>query len=372
MKTDPLLNKAARLAKKRDYEGALKLLRAEEDRYYGSFKYYYLCGVVNLHAGIFLEAKHNFDSAKKIKMKDPSTLLGLAVLYLRGLGSRGTNTSQAVDYYLDVLEFDPKNKIAKNALTVIRKYSASEDFSDWLTAEKLSKLYPPIPFPAIDPKILVYGGLGLCAILILVSGLFFKVIPDIKRKNARASMELALTSQERASAVETGGSYMYILTRTQATDLYDRALSLFTSYRDEAAKINLNRILESNASQGIKNKSRLIMTYMEVPGFDSFKRSDNSSFSDVKSEPVLYRDVHIIWRGMATNVEITDEYTRFDFLVGYDTRTTLEGIITVIFNFPVSINPERPLEVLGRIVLLSTTEIQLAGLAIHQSGRLEN
>jgi hypothetical protein len=76
---------------------------------------------------------------------------------------------------------------------------------------------------------------------------------------------------------------------------------------------------------------------------------------------------------MATNVEVTDEGTTFDFLVGYDTRKTLEGIVHVIFSAPVAINTERPLEVLGRITPdASYSDIRLEGVAIHQSGRLEN
>jgi len=172
--------------------------------------------------------------------------------------------------------------------------------------------------------------------------------------------------------VETGGSYRYILTRDQALGLYDRALSLFTSYRDETAKISLNRILESNASEGLKNRARLLISNMDVPGFDTFKRSDNVSFADVMKEPAVYRDVYVIWRGMATNVEVTDADTRFDFLVGYDTRRTLEGIVPVVFDRPLSVNSERPLEILGKIVLTGASlDIALKGEAIHQSGRLE-
>jgi hypothetical protein len=112
---------------------------------------------------------------------------------------------------------------------------------------------------------------------------------------------------------------------------------------------------------------------MDVPGFDTFNRRDNPSYSDVKDELIVYRDVHVIWRGMATNVEVTDEYTRFDLLVGFDTRVRLEGIVPVIFFQPVAINTERPLEVLGRIVLTSTySDFSLVGVSIHQSGRLDN
>jgi len=364
MKADPILNKAAILAKKRDYEGALKTLKDEEDRFYGSFKYYYLYGVICLYAGNYAEAHENFNLARKIKIKEPSLMLGFAVLYLKRM-----NTVQAVNYYLEVQEMDPKNRIAKKALTVIRKNSEGEALSDWMT-ENLVKLFPSVPSPAIEIKTILNITLILAAVLILVFGIFARVSFP---RSSRPTSEFILSVEERRDPVQVDGFYMYILTRDQAITLYDRALSLFTSYRDEAAKINLNRIIESNASEGLKNRARLLMNNMETPGFDTFKRGDNPSYSDVKNEPAIYRNVHVIWRGMATNVELTDEFTRFDFLVGYDTRRTLEGIIPVTFFSPVSINTERPLEVLGKITITpSYSDIRLEGVAIHQSGRLEN
>jgi len=368
MKLDPLLSKAARLAKKRDYEGALKILQDEEDRYSGSFKYYYLYAVICLHSGGFVDAIDNFRFAERIKLKDPSTMLGLAVYHLKHL-----NTVKAVDYYLDVLETDPKNKTAKNALAIIRKHSDAEALSDWITPEKLAKLYPPIPSPSVNPKTI----LTVTAVLAVAFIVVFGITSGIKahQRNQRQTADLILSSQERNAPIEAGGLYMYILSRDQAVSLYETALSLFTSYRDEAAKKNINKILASNASEALKNRARQMLEYTEVPGFDNFKKQDNPSFSDVENEPVLYRDVHVIWRGMATNVNVTDEGTSFVFLVGYDTRTTLEGTISVVFNKPVAINSERPLEVLGKIALSGASgasfNIRLEGVAVHQSGRLE-
>jgi tetratricopeptide (TPR) repeat protein len=371
MKLDPLLSKAAGLAKRHKYEEALKILKDEENRYNGLFKYYFLCAVICLHSGGFVEAHEYFHLARQEKMKDPGTLLGLALCCLREM-----KTARALDYYLDVQEADPKNKIAKRALAAIRKNSDPEALSEWMTPQRLEKLYPPIPGPLISPKIAISAVLILAAAFVLVSGILIgvKALPNpFKAVNERQTLEYTLTKQERSEPVEAGGSYRYILTRDQATGLYDRALSLFTEYRDEEAKINLNRLLESNASEGLKNKSQLLLSIIEteVPGFDTFKRNFNPSLSDARNEPVVYRDVHVIWRGMATNVDVTDEHTSFDFLVGYDTRRTLEGIVQVIFDGPVSINSERPLEVLGKIKLASNQDIFLEGVAIHQSGRLE-
>jgi len=371
MKSDPLLENAALLAKRKDYEGAFKVLKDEEERYNGSFQYNYLFGLICLHSGSYVEAHEYLQYAWRIKPKDINTMLALAVLNIWR-----RNTAKAIDYYLDVLEIQKNNKIANNALKIVRKNSSPEELSGWMTPDRLSRLFPPIPVPIVNKRSITIALFSVAAIIIITLGILLltKTIPNpFKSHNARHSEEYVLSNLERKDPVEVGGLYKYILTSAQAVSLYERSLSLFTSYRDEAAKISLNRLLESNASDTLKNKARFLKENTEVPGFDNFKRDDNPLYTDVKSEPAVYQDVHVIWRGMATNVELTEEKTTFDFLVGYDTRKTLEGIVPVSFDKPVAINTERPLEVLGKInVTSSYTDITLEGVAIHQSGRLEN
>ncbi|MDR0583064.1 MAG: tetratricopeptide repeat protein [Treponema sp.] len=373
MKTDPILHKAARLAKSGNYEEAIRTLESEVNRYYGSFRYYYLLGACCLHAGDFGGALTYFRLASKVKIRDPLALLGLAALYLR----RG-ETDRAVDFYLEVQDIDRKNKTAKKALNVIRKHAGAESFSAWLESGRLSSLFPPIPSPGFSARILIIPALVLTAVLLIVCGALirFRLLPNPfnPRGNRSGVAEFTLNREERNAPVEIGGSYRYILTRDQVLACYDKALALFTEYRDDAAKVNLNRILESNASDSLKNRARILLTFTEAPGFDNFRRSDNVSYSDIIADPALYRDVHVVWRGMATNVETNGNSTTFDFLVGYDTRKTLEGIVPVVFDRALSLSPERPLEVLGRVSFLSSQgeAIRLEGVAIYQSGRLEN
>jgi len=369
MKFDSFLNKVTIQAKKRDYEGALKALKDEEEKYYGSFKYYYLYGLISLYSGNYAEAHENFNLARKIKLNDPDLMLCFAVLYLKRM-----DTVQAVHYYLEVQELDHKNKIAKKALEIIRKYSAGETLSDWMT-ENLSKLFPPIPAPSVTPKTILNIALITALVIIVVFGILItvNVLPNPFKGKQRPTADFILSNQERRESVQVEGYYRYILTREQAVNLYDKALSLFTAYRDEEAKKSINRILESNASEGIKSRARLLMENMEVPGFDNFKKGDNPTLADVKSESAIYRNVYVIWKGMATNVAVTDKGTTFDLLVGYDTRKILEGIVPVVFTSPVAVNTERPLEVLGKITLDSlNSDIILEGVAIHQSAKLEN
>jgi hypothetical protein len=369
MKTDPILHKAARLARSGNYSGAIRILESEENRYHGSFRYYYLFGACCLRGGDFGGALNYFRLAREVKFRDPLVLLGLAALYLR----RG-EADKAVDFYLEVQEQDPNNTTAKKALKAIRKHAGAERLSAWLESGKLSSLYPPIPSPGFSVRAVLVPLAALIAALLLAYGVLvtFRVLPGpFHSRGSRGGIaELTLTREERSAPVQVGGSYRYILTRNQALDAYDRGLSLFTAYRDDAAKISLNRILESNASEGLKNRARILLSYTEVPGFDSFRQGDNVPYSEVIRDPVLYRNVHVIWRGMATNVAVEENAAAFDFLVGYDTRKTLEGIVPVVFDRALALDSERPLEVLGRVVPVSSG-IRLEGVAIHQPGRLE-
>jgi tetratricopeptide (TPR) repeat protein len=377
MNRDPVLYKATRLARSGKYADAIRTLEPEVNRYYGSFRYYYLLGVCCLQSGDFGGALTWFRLAREVKPRKPLGLLGLATLYLR----RG-ETDKAVDLYLEAQEQDPKNRIARKALRVIRTHAGGERFAAWLESGKLHTLYPPVPSAGFSLRAIAVPALAIAAALVIAAVVLvrLRVLPDpFARRGSRSGIPgglsaLSLSVEERAEPVETGGSYRYILTGNEALNAYDRALSLFTAYRDEAAKISLNRILESNASGGLKNRARLLISFMEVPGFDSFRREDNVPYSEVLKDPALYRDTHVIWRGMATNVSVAENASTFDFLVGYDTRTSLEGIVPVAFDRALAINPDRPLEVLGRIRPVNGArgeDIRLEGVAIHQPGNLE-
>ncbi|MDR3174267.1 MAG: tetratricopeptide repeat protein [Treponema sp.] len=368
MKLDPILTKAIRLARRGSYDAAIRTLEPEVNRYHDSFKYYYILGVSCLRVGDFQGALTYFKLAREVRIRDPNALLGMAVLHLR----RG-ETDRAVDYYLEVQELDGGNSIARRALSIIRRYAGQNRIADWLESGELRRLYPPLPPIPPDPRRLLLGGLavlGLAGILFIVLLRLHVIVLPGSRGPRQLLAGTALEQADREGPVETGGVYRYILTRNQVLEYYERGLSLFTEYRDEAARLCFNRLIESNASGGIKGKARLVMSSMEVPGFDTFKRQDNYTIHEVIKDPALYRDCHVIWQGMATNVETSSAGTSFDFLVGYDTRQSLEGIMRVEFDRALLINPEKPLEVLGRIVLVSTDrgeEIRLQGIAVHQS-----
>ena len=367
MLTDPILKKALILTRRGKYDDAIKLLEAEVFRYRDSYSYHHVLGISCLYGGDINGAFTYFNRAKKIKIRESPidrplivpTLLGLAVHFLNR-----SETDHALDIYLEVQDIEPDNKTVKKALNVIRKYGGTEEFNAWLVRGKLTSLYPPIPWAGISIKplpILISAIVFAAVIVVFIS---IRQFPVFQRKGMDDSV---LNKTELENPVELGGVFRYIFTVDEVVSIYNKARRLFNTHHDEAAKKELNRILESNASSAVKNKARLLIGYMETPGFDTLK--DKFTYADVVSDPLLYRDCYVLWRGSAANVRNSPNMVSFDFLVGYDTRTVMEGAVSVELDFPAEINTSETLEVLGRVIPLASDKFKLVGTGIHQIQR---
>jgi len=375
MKLDAILSKASRLIRSGKYVAARRTLEPEVNRYHGSYRYYYLLGNTCLRAGDFGDALTYFRLAHEANSRDPLAVLGLAALYLR----RG-DTSRALEFYLEVLELKPNNRIAKNALKIIRRNAGTEKFTAWLESGKLPSVFPPVAFPGFTSKekLCAFAVLFAAAILTFSIMVHLKYLPNPfnPRGDRQGITGVSLTREERLEPIQTGGSYRYEFAgRVQAVETYEKALALFSAYRDEAARVNLNRILESNAAESLKNRARVIISFMETPTFDTFKRADNAEFQDVEKEPALYQGVHVIWQGRPANLSMSDRETTFDLLIDYDPDkniNVIKGMPVVTFNRAIPLDQGKQLEVLGRIIGIdSGGRIYLEGIAIHQSGKLE-
>ncbi|MDR2516030.1 MAG: tetratricopeptide repeat protein [Spirochaetaceae bacterium] len=367
MKNDPVIAKSLRLLSRKKYTAAIRLLESEAVRYHDSFRYYYILAVACLFSGDYGGAFTYFISARKLKKRDSRVLLGLAALYLR----RG-DTVQAVEIYLQVQEAESGNRTAKKALDLIRHSGNSADMNAWIESGKIKKLFPPLPKAPFSLAAALLPVLGALCILAAAAGilLYTGAVPGLKNRQARTGYaETLLLPEERAAPLQPDGTYRYILTRNEAVSAYEKARAFFNCRKDEEAKVEINRIIESNASPDLKNKARLLLSYTETPDFTSLH--DSFDYRTVMRDPVLYRDCYVIWEGMAANYTAEDNAAVFDLLVGYDTKKVLQGIVPVRFEHAVdNINTTHPLRVLGRVVPASTDtgiNIRLEGMAVHQA-----
>lgn len=352
---------AWRFMRRRKFATAIKLLEARQDVYEDNFEYYVILGVACLYVGDIGSSSSYFQLARKIKLTDTRLLLGQAAIFLR----RG-DTDRALQYYMEVKENEPANKIALNAIEFIRTRGDYDTICRWVDTGRIEQFYPPL---GINPeKVAAITAPCICFILGIALVLAFFPRKNYYRGERLDLTELSLTADEKSNAQEkdlSGQTYGYILSDKQISKAYLDAMDYFQSHRDNAAQVEINRLLNSNASLSIKKKAQVLMNYLEEPTFDTL--TDNPSYKAVEAEPALYLDAWVSWGGKITNAVVYEDCSySCQLLVGYESGEVVEGIVTVRFASEPNITPDQPVKILGKIST-QDSKIYLQGRAIYQS-----
>jgi len=354
-----VIDKAKKLLRKRQYSSVVKLLEPLLFDFRESFTYFYTLGLACLYLGDVGGAETYFKKARQIKINDVNLLLAQACLFLR----KGS-VDRALEYCLDALELESGNRYAVRFLSLIKKKGDKERMIQWAHDGRIKKFYPPLGLhPSVVPCIITF-------ILLLGAVLFFVVnsasILGLNGNRADVS-SLYLTLDERSDPLEkdlSSSVYAYILTKSQVEESYAKAQKEFQKYNDNGAQIEINRILNSNASVAVKTKARLLMTYLKEPVFDSM--SSSLSYAEAVAEPVLYVDCWVKWSGRVSNITITDTVTKCNLLIGYEDMKNIEGIVPLEMPSSIILDPERPVTVLAKISL-NSGKIALKAKSVYQS-----
>jgi len=356
-----VLTVAWKYLKRRNFATAIKLLEDREDVYEDNFEYYLMLGIACLYVGDIGSSVTYFTAARRIKINDSRLLLGQAAIFLR----RG-DTDRALQYYMEIQEIEPDNKIAANAMEFIRTRGDYDTICRWVDTGRIEQFYPPL---GVNPQKVVAIVVPVLACIVgCVIALCIIPKPHYTYGDRSEIAELQLSTDEKTNPQEkdmSTSAYSYVLTAKQITDGYNAAVRYYYSKRDNAAQIEINKILNSNANFSIKQKSQILMTYLEAPTFDTLV--DNPAYSEVEEDSSLYLDCWVAWGGKIANAVLNPDGTySCQLLVGYDSGSQIDGIVTVKFTASPNIQPDQPVRILGQIKS-EDQKIYLQGKAIYQS-----
>ena len=367
------LERAHSLLQRRKFSQAITILESgnNPEIYRESFDYFLTAGIACLYLGDTGSAGAYFQRARHIRMTDPTLLSAQAVLFLR----RG-DTDRAISYYVDVLDYDPDNKIALSAMEFIRTHGSYDEVCRAVDTGEIEKFYPPLGMNPDTVKRIALSALAGVVLALFIfnfgklSGLGRGVRLPVSGQRADLS-DLFLSVEEIGNARKTdlsGGVYKYILTDSQIKKSYDMAMTHFQDYRENAAQVEINRLLNSNASDAIKTKAKMISSYFTETTFDSLADyGDNIEYAQVAKDPDLYLGCTVAWSGRVSNAETEGGSYRCDLLVGYENMDRVDGFVPLFFAeapYP-AIDGERPVKVLGRIQV-ENGKILLNGRAVYQ------
>lgn len=389
-----VLERAHTLLQRRKFSHVISLLESgvNPELYRESFDYFVTAGTACLYLGDTGSAGAYFQRARHIRMTDPTLLNAQAVLFLR----RG-DTDRAISYYLDVLEYDPDNKIALSAMEFIRTHGTDEEVFRAVDSGEIERFYPPL---GVNPDVVrritfsVFAGVVL-ALLIFNVPRFSRFVQNLRlsASSERADLsELYLSVEEIGNAHKKDsaeGSFKYTLTDTQIKKSFDMAMTYFQEFRDNAALVEINRLLNSNASDSIKAKTLMMLSKVEekeedeAPTFASLSEyNDNIEYAMVDENPELYVGCVVSWSGTISGASVVTEGKsyRCDLFVsaggGADGSTPRIGVVPLFFAvapYP-AIDTKRPVTVLAKIKSDTSGDggIMLEGMAVYQPIKRNN
>ena len=346
------LEKAHSLLLRRKFSQAISLLESGKNPkiYKESFSYYMTAGLACLYLGDTGSASAYFQYARHIRTTDPTLLNAQAVLFLR----RG-DTERAINYYLDVLDYDPHNKTASAAMEFLKDHGSYEEICKIVDNGKIEKFYPPLgvnPDSVKRVAFSVFAGVIL-AVVLFNAGKFGDFSRRLKFSNSNADLsEFFLSVDEKKNPQQTdmsGSVYRYVLNDKQILKSYENAVNYYGDHRENAAQVEINRLLNSNASEAIKQNAKVVESYFQEPTFDSLL--DNYDYASVAKDPALYIGCWVSWGGRISNAVTEGKSFRCVMLVGYESMERIDGFVPLIFDdapYP-AIDGERPVRVLAKI-----------------------
>jgi tetratricopeptide (TPR) repeat protein len=338
------LDRAEKLFRAGRYSELIDLLEPQVPVYRESHRFYYILGSSCLRTGDPGGGMTYLKRAEQLSPSDRDTMLALAALAVR----RG-ETQKAIEYYLRVLEERPGDRRARSCLAILRKEGSPEGIARLIETGRIERLYPdgrPLPRFVIPLAVVVAAALALY----FAWPLGERAIEILSRSRATRP-EVAAVSLDRAetaSPVVTGGSFRYVLTEKQAIEAFEKAKDRFQAYRDNAAIVEINRLLNSNASEGLKAKAKSLRAFVGKPDFRTVR--DAPLYAEAKRESWLYDGCSVVWKGMAANLRAgpVSGSTNFDFLVGYEDKKRLEGMVPARIQ-DAEVPVDRALEILAVI-----------------------
>nr|WP_267506870.1 hypothetical protein [Borreliella bavariensis] len=353
MKPNKIINKAIYHYNSKKYSQAIKLLEKEIFFYKNYYLYHYVLGMSYLRIGNLGNAQTYLKKAYTLNPGESNIKQAIAIL----LVSQGKE-EKAIQIWLKMIEENQEVDRSELSLEIIRKNPV--EGSVFLKNNNLyEKLFPTIK--AIPDKNLTkliitiaIGGIVFISIL-LIYFIFYeqKITTSINRKaeikkklnNIAAYIDdIKINNKEKIKNEE--GQFILILTSDEIKNSFEKIKIYLKTGKDNFARVEINKILNSNASESIKLKAKNLASFISRPDFIGFNEYLN--LQDIKKDPSIYANVYVKWEGVVNNVEKKDNIIQFDFYVGYN-KNVLSGIITTKTTFDIDIGFKDNVEILGQI-----------------------
>jgi hypothetical protein len=348
------LGTARALFRARKFPEVIRVLEPEVFRYRENFDYFHLLGFACLHAGDLGGAFSYISRAHQLRDDDISVKLGLAAIHFR----RAENDN-ALKRWLEVIEAEPSNRIARKGLDLLRRGLTPDSLQEIIDSGRLRQLFPPLPARlrgltvlAVVLGVLAVGAAGYLAVRTIQP-----------RATERPGVAVIDIPPDLGSLTDAGTEFKFVMSENDVRNEFRKAKNQLLAWRDNLAAVAINRILLSNAAAPVKERARMLKGFITPASFDTLR--DGFSYAAVAAQPSLYDGCSVRWKGKIANLQVGKSVIAFDLLVGYDQEKELQGIVPVTLPFATDLDNGIALEVLGQVAAAGST-LSLTGVSVHR------
>ncbi|NLV67133.1 MAG: hypothetical protein GXY14_05600 [Spirochaetes bacterium] len=337
-----ILKEAYRSFKRKQYANASVILEKSIQSFPDNPYPVFLLAVTKLYSADLAGAN---TAMEKLQRVNPSYIPFLQLRAFMGLKS-ATGREQAIAFYLDAIEKAPRDKI------LLKGLRQCEDLNNFASFQKNSRITDLVevkgPGIVTLPDTVLrrarkiplaskgrVGGIKWGRIAVIVFLLIAAVITGLYLAGVRVpegirdkTITIDRKDAERIDMVDISGSGYGLfdrLNRQPVKEFYtspdvmiaefNEARKLMKQGRFNSAVVMLNRIMNSNASQVVKQKCEFLVKFI-IDSDDRFY--EKPDVKAIQQKPWLYRGAAFELEGKTANVKRFGNGTGFTLMVDYD------------------------------------------------------
>ncbi len=246
-------------------------------------------------------AEAGLDRVRKIEPDDLEVLNALAFIQLKN-----KETDAAIDLWLEILDSEPGNALAKRNLGRMKKISDLDSFAAKAKASQYIKIQT---FDFTD--VLKVAGIAICVILIIWGGRYAVNHADfgntfVKGKSSLSSVHLP----DMDDFVETDSQALYTFESSEAKRLFKDAKRDIRRHAYNEFIIRLNKILHSNLKESVRQRFLMLKEFLPEPtGFAEIKLPIR--LTELFNQPTLYENCYLVLNGKVENFRADADSTTF-------------------------------------------------------------
>ena len=288
-------------------------------------------------------ARRYFRAGLLVRENDIELMRGLSYVYLYD-----DRIEEAISLWGEILDKNPREKVIKKALAELRGHDDTQSFVE--TIDLRSFLSAGIPlYSKLKPYILSLSisiGILIIVIVFYATPLYQKALqrfyPEIVELNAiELPLEEPIIDAEPREA-------LYSFSEEEIKSSFVQIKKYIYRERINTAIVALNRVMLSNASLGVKERFRILYTFIDPP--DPISIDYNPHFFEIMKEPAVFEGVYVRWTGKIAGLKKDGEDISFDLLVNYENEDTIEGIALVEITGTYYLENRQNVEVFGKII----------------------